>query len=463
MGLMELIDSAPWREAVTYSETWPREYVVIKKDGQQELFAAICKRFCAGEGVGGRFFSRENKYLFVGDYKYWFMTPCAEIDLDKVTTDKDDYVLNRALIYRDRRDFLIEDGDDGRRNADIDGIFDINPSEYNRGAKADNNSRTGRLANVPVKDVWPFEAYDFTPWLAENLDQLGDVLHLDIEQIQQEAQVGGFFLDILARDRSSGAMVAIENQVEWTDDGHLGQTLTYAGWHDASILIWVAPHFTQRHRDALEWLNRRTPNEIEVYGVEVSAVEIGYSKPAAVFEPVVLPRAWYARRAARSAGISIDAAKRKVFFQPLIDRLRKARFTDRNTASSTEYQSFPVGIPGGGTYRVSMEGTKAWVYIGGYDIYSAPRSITDGLRAGDRSEVEKALGLESDSATGMDWCTSRSTCNIGVWRYASLDDSEEQLEEMREWMFHYLLRFREVLNPRIEEIVTRRRETEEAN
>ncbi|MYE55310.1 MAG: hypothetical protein F4X34_08985, partial [Chloroflexi bacterium] len=105
MGLLELIGRAPWREAVTFRESWPHEYVVIKRDGQEELFAAICKRFCAGEGVAGRFFSRENKYLFVGDYKYWFMTPCAEIDLDKVSADKDDYVLNRALIYRDRRDF----------------------------------------------------------------------------------------------------------------------------------------------------------------------------------------------------------------------------------------------------------------------------------------------------------------------------------------------------------------------
>ena len=122
-----------------------------------------------------------------------------------------------------------------------------------------------------------------------------------------------------------------------------------------------------------------------------------------------------------------------------------------------------MGIPGGGTYRASTEGTKAWVYIGGYDIYSAPRNITDGLRAGDRTEVEEALGLESDSVTGMDWCTSRSTCNIGVWRYASLDDSEEQLEEIREWMFHYLLKFRKVFNSRIEEITARRGATEEAD
>ena len=460
MGLVELIDCAPWREAVTYRETWPHEYVVIKRDGQEELFAAICKRFCAGEGVDGRFFSRENKYLFVGNYKYWFMTPCAEIDLDKVTTDKDDYVLNRALIYRDRRDFLIKDGDDGRRNADIDGIFHIKPSEYNKEAKVDNISRTAKAETVDVKQVWPSEPYDFTPWLAENLDQLGEVLHLDLEELQQEAQVGDFFLDILARDRSSGAMVAIENQLEWTDDSHLGQTLTYAGWHDARILIWVAPHFTQRHRDALEWLNRRTPYEIEVYGVEVSAVKIGYSKPAAVFTPVVLPRAWDARKAARSAGKSMDAAKRKVFFQPLVDRLRKARFTDKQEALGDYGHPFPSGISRVDYYASLESGRKVWVYIpGGPKDFKQP--IFDKLRS-DCENIEKKLGLESDPGTRIVWDVPR-TGTIGVWRDGSIDDPEEQLEEIREWMFHYLLDFRKVFNPRIEEIIARQGKTEEAD
>ena len=128
MELVELITQAPWREASTYRETWPHEYVVIKKDKQEELLAEVCKRFCAGEGVDGKFFSMKNRYLFIGDYKYWLMTPCIEIDLDK-----DDYVLNRALIYRDRRDFLIRDGDNGKRDKDIDGIFDITPGKYYTG------------------------------------------------------------------------------------------------------------------------------------------------------------------------------------------------------------------------------------------------------------------------------------------------------------------------------------------
>ena len=105
---MDLIACAPWREAVTYRDTRPHEYVVVKGDGQQELLAAFCARVERGEGVECRFFDQKRKYLFIGDYKYWTMTDCPDIDLDT-----DDYVLNRALLYRDRRDFVIRPGDTG--------------------------------------------------------------------------------------------------------------------------------------------------------------------------------------------------------------------------------------------------------------------------------------------------------------------------------------------------------------
>ncbi|MDE3260304.1 MAG: hypothetical protein OYM47_20910 [Gemmatimonadota bacterium] len=106
--LNELIDSAPWREAVTYRETWPHEYVMSETDGQGKLLKAICERFRAGEGVDGRFFSKPNTYLFIGEYKYWLMTYWDEVKPGV------NYVINRARLYRDRRDFVIQRGDSGK-------------------------------------------------------------------------------------------------------------------------------------------------------------------------------------------------------------------------------------------------------------------------------------------------------------------------------------------------------------
>ena len=109
---MELIACAPWREAVTYRSTWPHEYVLIKKDGQRALLRAFCSRVESGEGVEGHFFSKSFTYLFLGDHKYWTYTPCVEIELDATS---EDFVLNRARLYRDRRDFDVRPGDRGMR------------------------------------------------------------------------------------------------------------------------------------------------------------------------------------------------------------------------------------------------------------------------------------------------------------------------------------------------------------
>ena len=112
MELMELIARAPWREAVTFRNTWPHEYVLTEKDDQRELLEAVCARLRAGEGVRCRFFKMQNTYLFVGDHKYWLMVDYHDVD---AYNDKGDYVLNRALLYNDRRDFIIQPGDTGKR------------------------------------------------------------------------------------------------------------------------------------------------------------------------------------------------------------------------------------------------------------------------------------------------------------------------------------------------------------
>ena len=64
-ALMRLIAEAPWREAVTYRESWPHECVVIKRDGQQALLAAFCARIEAGEGVKCWFFHQMRRFLFL--------------------------------------------------------------------------------------------------------------------------------------------------------------------------------------------------------------------------------------------------------------------------------------------------------------------------------------------------------------------------------------------------------------
>ena len=57
------------------------------------------------------FFRKENTYLFIGDQEYWLTTDYNHID---PYNDEGDYVINRALLCRDRRDFVIQPGDTGK-------------------------------------------------------------------------------------------------------------------------------------------------------------------------------------------------------------------------------------------------------------------------------------------------------------------------------------------------------------
>ena len=141
----------------------------------------------------------------------------------------------------------------------------------------------GELLEVEVRRVWPHEAADFTPWLAqeENMLQLGKALGLELEAEGTEVAVGPYSADILARD-SVGDYVVVENQLTKTDHDHLGKSITYAAVLGARTVIWVAPRFTDEHRKALEWLNDHATNDVSFYGVQLELWSIDGSIPAPI-------------------------------------------------------------------------------------------------------------------------------------------------------------------------------------
>jgi RecB family endonuclease NucS len=101
-----------------------------------------------------------------------------------------------------------------------------------------------------LREVWPRENSDFTPWLAdpENLSLLADTLNLGALQFEgTEVQAGNFRIDILARD-DNGRIVVIENQFGLTDHTHLGQIMTYLSAQKGQVtVIWIAEKFREEH------------------------------------------------------------------------------------------------------------------------------------------------------------------------------------------------------------------------
>ncbi len=197
----------------------------------------------------------------------------------------------------------------------------------------------GALNKVPVREIWPDEAQDFTPWLAGHLEVLADATGMDLETIDLEAAVGRFSLDILAREVGQNRTVAIENQLDATNHDHLGKLLTYAAGHDADVAIWVAPEFRDEHRAALEWLNRKSANGVDFFGVAIQVFRIGSSTPAPNFDAVVVPTDWPSKRDVSSRGLAYRS-----FFQTLIDELREVHgFTGARKGGPNHWHDFATG------------------------------------------------------------------------------------------------------------------------
>jgi hypothetical protein len=149
----------------------------------------------------------------------------------------------------------------------------------------------GRVEEVGLRKIWPNEAYDFTPWLAEeeNLSLLGEMLGLSLVDPDMEVGVGAYSSDIRCKTSPDNRIVVIENQIERSDHDHLGKAIVYASGLDASIIIWIVKEARPEHGSAIEWLNEHSDSDIGFFLIEIHAIKIGDSQPAPQFKIIQQP------------------------------------------------------------------------------------------------------------------------------------------------------------------------------
>ena len=95
-----------------------------------------------------------------------------------------------------------------------------------------------KISKIPIREEFPHEAHDFTPWLKENLHYIAEELHLEFrDDVLTEVEVGPYSCDVLA-ETEDGKKVVIENQFDRADHDHLGKMLTYAAGLNADMLIF---------------------------------------------------------------------------------------------------------------------------------------------------------------------------------------------------------------------------------
>lgn len=106
---------------------------------------------------------------------------------------------------------------------------------------------------VPIRDVWPSESSDFTPWLAqpENLDKLSDKIGIPFGPATVEVPVGAYRADIFTTENSTdGRNVIIENQYGQTNHDHLGKIITYGSGKTEAFIggKWVKSKYNVAKR-----------------------------------------------------------------------------------------------------------------------------------------------------------------------------------------------------------------------
>jgi len=310
----------------------------------------------------------------------------------------------------------------------------------------------GLLKKLDVRDIWPNEAKDFSPWLAQNLSVLGDVLGMDLELKGQETAVGAFSLDVLARDLGRDRLVVIENQLAPTDHDHLGKLLTYAAGHDAGAMVWIARELRDEHRQALDWLNQHTDGSIEFYGVVVEILQIDSSRPACNFKLVAFPNQW--RKSAIESGEPGDITERgemyRAFFQELLDELRdKHRFTGARVAQAQNWYYFSSGVS-----RIHYGFTFAWDGRVRAEINLAPGESAENKALFDKLLLSRTA-VETEFGEPLEWerLDDRRPSRVAVYRTGTIEDDTQTLQEIKAWAIERLLRFKKVFGDRVAALV----------
>ena len=326
--------------------------------------------------------------------------------------------------------------------------------------KGDEVVELAKIEKVELRDAWSHEAADFTPWLQDNMDQLGAALGMDLEAEESEAAVGTFSLDLLAHDGNS-RLVIIENQLEPTDHSHLGQLLTYAAGYDAGAIVWIAKEFRDEHRAALDFLNSRTGEDTEFFGVVVEAWRIDNSRPAPNFNVVVTPNGWHKRNSSEKTRQRRESKRRGEnnlqFRLQLEERLRRDHSFSVSEEQGISNASWCVledlqGIANHYSTDFRKESVCVNLVVGARgvrDLEGNHRILTQLERH--KTAIETQL-LKSSNGEWSEWNQRGDTrCFVSIYRKGSIHSQQESWDELHEWIIEKFFNFRRVLKPYLDD------------
>jgi hypothetical protein len=304
-----------------------------------------------------------------------------------------------------------------------------------------------RLAKVPLRQLWAHEARDFTSWLAQDLDLLGEKLNIELTLLEQEASAGPFSADILAED-GSGSPVVIENQLECTDHNHLGKLITYMSNLGAKTAVWITSDPRPEHERAVHWLNEVLPADAAFYLLKVEAYRIDDSAPAPLFAVVAGPTAEAKQAGRQKKDLAERHYLRLEFWQQLLEQAkRKTRLHAKISPQTNNWISAGAGKSGVSYYYViRMTDADVELYI---DRENAEENkhIWDSLFAA-KADIERVFGGPLEWLRQDDLRASRIVYKVSA---GGLRD-REHWATIQERMVDAMVRLERALKVHIQEL-----------
>ena len=280
----------------------------------------------------------------------------------------------------------------------------------------------GRIEKVRLREVWKKEAKDFTSWLFDNIEILGEELDIDLTALEKEKKVGPFSADIIAED-GTGQKVLIENQLEKTDHDHLGKMLTYASNLDVKAAIWISSEPRKEHERAIDWLNE-SRIDVNFYLVQIEAYRIGKSEPAPKFSIIAGPSEESKIIGKEKEELSKRHKKRLEFWKSLLDRSKSKTSLHSNLTPSI-YSWIGTGAGRSGlnyNYVITYKYGAIELYIDrGKESKEENKRIFDELNS-HKKEIEEIFGEELQWQRLDDARASRIR---KAYTYARLDDKNK--------------------------------------
>jgi Domain of unknown function (DUF4268) len=304
----------------------------------------------------------------------------------------------------------------------------------------ENQDTIGKLVRVPLREVWKHEAYDFTQWLQENIDVLGNALGITLVNVSREQAAGSFSIDLVAEDESGG-IVIIENQLEKSDHDHLGKLITYLTALNARTAIWLVPVPRPEHVAAMAWLN--STGSATFYMVKVEAVRIGNSPAALLLTQIVGP-----------AEDAKDVAQTKKEFTETHAILK--RWWTQLIARSAMVNKLHAHLgPSKGTWIAAGNITYRWRYNVTQNNCSADMYIDQGETEINRRVfnqlLEKREAIETEFGDSLIWFTveGNRACRISFSVEGGFKSPEAEWEEIQDNVIGAMDRLEKALRPHL--------------